>query len=140
MLQKTTEMSIATVVNLIQVFAIWPFMPSKGVAKGLRDDLIYSGDSIWTGWDYFGTIFAFAILFTHHYIAGLVVKNLDTIVKQVASTSSIVWVFFISLWWASINVQTRVIPVVNAFPPNTIGYPFTQTVKLKKNLENISGT
>ena len=57
-MQKATEMTIATVVNVIQVFCIWPFMPATGDFSAIRDDLIYNGN-IWNGWNYFGTLFAF---------------------------------------------------------------------------------
>lgn len=82
--------------------------------------------------------FVLGILWCRHYIAGLVVKNLDTIVKQVSSNAAIGIVYFVSIWWAITQVTQRVITLDSNYPKNKLGYDYSETVYLIKGDTSVS--
>jgi hypothetical protein len=106
LMQKATEMSLGLVACLLQLLVVFPFMPKEGVLKDLRDDAIYN-NRMWNGWETVGLWSYFVVFCCRHFIAGIIVKNLNTIVKQVASNGSFMIVYFVSLWWAGIEVESR---------------------------------
>jgi hypothetical protein len=133
LMQKATEMSIALVLSVLpQLFLIYPFVPKdkwiqegsgKGLLHDLHDNAVYEG-RMWDGWATVGLWSYFIVLFTRHFVAGIIVKNLNTIVKQVASNGSLIIVYFVSMWWA--GIESEPFGITRDYKPSEQGPEFTK--------------
>jgi len=130
-MQKATEMSIATVVCLIQIFLVYPWIPEDSMLGKMRDDSAFQGmEVLWYGWEGRGGAglwIYFTVFCLRHFVSGIIVKNLDTIVKQVASNAAFMIVYFVSLWWGTLVVVSDAVMKADD-KRNKFGFEYTRDI------------
>ena len=103
--QKMSDAVISLLFFTILGFACWPWFPTDGakVWKALHDDSMIT-DGWVRGMGYVTTWLYIAVYAAKGVLTSMIVKQLDSTVKQVGKTASLGLAFLLTVWWSEIQI------------------------------------